>query len=266
MSCIANVVSADYWTFTLNRYRCFEPREWTTDRVHFQFSLVTRGQNGQVAQNITKYRGSSSLVDRGDASDPNVMWQDITIPETETDLLVTSSMWNVGDGDPQKVGFRKCEWTAYHHAHLLTTVAEIAQIVLKVIRGNFVVSVISTIISTVLKQFEDLYQCDGPVVLDAWIWSSQQLRSMQYDKTNCWSRPYDFQTKQGCVDHQPFNLTVKQSHYWAEHCIVRRQGQSSNSGEANRVQSGAATTSQYWPVYGLFLLSLGAVCFSFILF
>lgn len=109
MSCIATVVSADYWTFTLNRYRCFEPREWTTDRVHFQFSLVTRGQNGQVAQNITKYRGSSSLVDRGDASDPNVMWQDITIPETETDLLVTSSMWNVGDGDPQKVGFRKCE-------------------------------------------------------------------------------------------------------------------------------------------------------------
>jgi hypothetical protein len=102
---MTSLVYADYWRFTLNNYQCIEPREWKTDHVYFRMNMITRGPDGTIKQNQTTDRGGSSMVDRGDKSDNNVMWKDITLDDGDKDLLFTFTAWNKGDKDPQKVGF-----------------------------------------------------------------------------------------------------------------------------------------------------------------
>lgn len=46
--CMASLVQADYWRFTLNNYQCIEPREWKTDHVYFRMDIITGVQGGAV--------------------------------------------------------------------------------------------------------------------------------------------------------------------------------------------------------------------------
>lgn len=123
---------------------------------------------------------------------------------------------------------------------MLTSYAEIAQLVLKVLRGNLAVSVIASAISFVIGQFKDAYDCHGPVILDVLHYSQGDLRNMPYGQSRCTTDEYSYQTQRGCIDSQPLVLTPKVSRYTAEHCIQRFQGSSTNSGQTgiHKVGSG----------------------------
>lgn len=85
--CIANLVCADYWKFTLNNYHCIEPREWDQDHVYFRMKIVTRGLHGNLKRNETVDRDGSSLVPTGARSDNNVMWKDLVLNDDDAQLL-----------------------------------------------------------------------------------------------------------------------------------------------------------------------------------
>lgn len=116
---------------------------------------------------------------------------------------------------------------------LIKSRIEIAQLVLKIIRGNLAVSVIATAISLVIDQFKDAYECHGPVMLDPVHYSKEALQSMQINQPYCDTRTYEYETQGGCIKDDPINLNSKFSKYIAEHCVQRYEGESTGSGEVN---------------------------------
>lgn len=137
-------------------------------------------------------------------------------------------------------------------------ISEIAQLVLKVLRGNLAVSVIAFAIGQVIEQFKDAYQCQGPVMLSSLPYSKATLMNMQYGQAVCTTRNYDYQTSGGCKKDQPFDLTSKVSKYVAEDCIQRFQGSSNKAGEVN-IDHGNSAGQDVRPARQWLGLVLGAV-------
>lgn len=97
---IANTVSADYIRQSIGEIQSIEPREWDVDRLWANLNLVAGAKNLTQYYVIDKYpRGNNTTYEN--------MFKDITISGSEPDLTLSYALYNVGDGDPQKVGLSK---------------------------------------------------------------------------------------------------------------------------------------------------------------
>jgi hypothetical protein len=146
----------------------------------------------------------------------------------------------------------------YNLSGNLQSCSEIAQLVLKILRGNLAVTVIASALSFVIDQFKDAYDCHGPVMLNAVPYSKNNLLNMQYDQPYCTVRTYSYTTQGGCRDDEPFNLAPKESKYVAQDCVQRFKGSSTKSGEVNVDRPGSAGKRVEPPGY-LFGREAGAI-------
>jgi hypothetical protein len=140
------------------------------------------------------------------------------------------------------------------------------QIVLKLLRGNIFVSAIATAVGYIVRQFEDAYQCDGPVVLDALSFSAQYLWNMERDQPICEWRTYSYKGPPGCNDNEPFNLTPKNSVYRVRRCVVRRAGESTAGGAVYYPRSAANSNRLEWLNWHLLTLGIGILALPGTLF
>lgn len=142
---------------------------------------------------------------------------------------------------------------------LITKLSEMAQLALKILRGNLAASIMVNALSFALDQFKYAYDCHGPVMLDVLPYNRTYLQTLSVGQRYCYPRKYyNYTTQGGCRDDQPFDLRPKISSYVGETCIQRFQGSNDGGGEVI-VDKPASAGKRFGPPGHLVGLGAGAM-------